>query len=84
MARKELTDDQLEVYRSAIESSIKRDFMTKDVSYQDSADMKYIASYRRENRYTKTEVRRILREELNASIVSVGGGKVAIVKRKDA
>jgi hypothetical protein len=83
MARKELTDDQLEVHRSAIASSIRRDLLTKDVSYQDAADMKYLASYRRENSYTKTEVRRILREEHNASIVSVGGNKVAIVRRKD-
>ncbi len=84
MGRKELTDDELEVHRSAIASSIRKDFLKNDVSYQDAGEMKFLAGYRRESDQTKTEVRRILREEFNASVVSVGGNKVAIVKRPDA
>lgn len=83
MTRKELTDEELAVLSDAVASSIRKDFLKKDISYQDAGEMKFLAGYRRESDQTKTEVRKILREKFNASVVSVGGNKVAVVKRQD-
>jgi len=83
MTRKELTDDELETLKQALLSAVKKEFIKNDVSYQERKDLKYIAGYRRERTETMSEVRQILREKCNASIVSVGANKVAIVKRKD-
>lgn len=81
MARKELTDDELQIHKNALTSSIKKDFLKKEVSYHDASELKYLAGYRRENDQSRAAVRKLLREEFGASMVAVGGNKVAIVKR---
>ena len=81
MARKELTQEELNIHKDALASSVRKDFLTKDVSYQSASEIKYLAGYRRENDSTLSEVRQILREKFNASMVAVGNGQVAIVKR---
>lgn len=83
MTRKELTDEDLKTHKLAISSSIKKDFITKDVSFQNRSELKYLAGYRREREDTMSQVRRILKEKFNASVVSVGANQVAIVKRRD-
>ena len=83
MARKELTKDELEIHKNAIASNIKKDFIKKDISYQNAAEMKFLAGYRRQTASTQSEVRTILRTDFNASIVAVGDGQVAIVKRRE-
>lgn len=82
MARKELTENELEIHKNALASTIRKDFLKNDVSYQIASDIKYLAGYRRENDTAMSEVRTILREEFDASMVAVGNGYVAIVKRK--
>lgn len=79
--RKELTEEEVQIYSDSIISSIKRDFLTSNVSYQDANLMKHVAGYRRESENTPADVRTAIKDKVNGSIVSVGEGKVAIVKR---
>lgn len=81
MARKELTKEEVEIHKNAIISAIKKDFLTADVSYQDANLMKHVAGYRRESENTPADVRTAIKDEVNGSVVPVGKGKVAIVKR---
>ncbi|WP_250450285.1 hypothetical protein [Caballeronia sp. ATUFL_M2_KS44] len=83
MSRNELTESELETYKQALASSIRKDFIKKDVSYQNRNELKFLAGYRRERDDTMSQVRRILKEEFGASVVSVGGNMAAIVKRRD-
>lgn len=76
-----MSDEEVEIHKNAISSSIKKDFLKKDVSYQSSNEIQCLASYKRNTDEAKRCVRKILKEEFNASIVSVGENKVAIVKR---
>ena len=82
MSRKELSDAELKIHADAISSSIRKDFLKSQVSYQNASEMKYLTGYRRENDASRLAVRTLLREEFNASMVSVGGNRVAIVKRE--
>lgn len=79
--RKEMSDSEVEIHKNAISSSIKKDFLKKDVSYQSTNEIQCLAGYKRNTDEAKREVRRILKEEFNAAIVSVGENKMAIVKR---
>lgn len=81
MARTELTEDELKIHQQAIESAIKKDFLKSNVSYQNANEMKYYVGFHRETDNAKSEVRRKLKDDLDASIVSVGDGRVAVVKR---
>lgn len=81
MKRKELTQEEVEIHKAAIINTIKRDFINANISYQDASLIKHVAGYRRETSNTLSDVRKILKEEVNGSIVQVGKGKVAIVKR---
>ena len=81
MARTELTKEQVDIHKNAIISSIKKDFLTSNVSYQDANLMKHVAGYMRESENTLVDVRKTLREEVDGSLVAVGNGKVAVVKR---
>lgn len=81
MARKELTVDEVNIHRDAIICAIKKDFLTKDVSFQDANLMKHVAGYKRTSQNTPADVRTAIKNEVNGSVVAVGKGKVAIVKR---
>ena len=79
--RKRLTLDEVKVLALAVTSSISRDFLKKEVSYQEAGDMKYVAGYQNQTDQALKTARTILRDEFNASMVAVGNGKVAVVKR---
>lgn len=79
--RKEMSDEEVDIHKNAISSSIKKDFLKKEVSYQSSDEIQCLAGYKRNTDEAKREVRRILKDEFNASLVAVGDGQVAIVKR---
>jgi len=79
--RTEMSDEELDIHKNAISSSIKKDFLKKDVSYQNANEIQCLALYKRNTEDARREVRRILKDEFNASIVSVGENQVAIVKR---
>lgn len=81
MTRKELTQGEIEIHKNAIISAIKRDFLTGDVSYQNASLMKHVAGYRRQSENTPADVRTAIKTEVDGSIVAVGKGLVAIVKR---
>jgi hypothetical protein len=76
-----MSDDEVKIHEAAISSSIKKDFLKHDLSYQDTKTMQCLAGYKRNTGDSRREVRRILLENFNASIVAVGANKVAIVKR---
>ena len=79
--RKEMSDEEVEIHKNAIASSIKKDFLRNDVSYQDSNEIQCLAGYKRNTDEAKRQVRKILKDDFGAAIVAVGGSKVAIVKR---
>ena len=81
MPRTELTPEELNIHKQAISSAIRKDFLKKDVSYQQASDIKYISGYARETENSKSLARQILKDDFNASVVAVGNGQVAIVKR---
>ena len=81
MARKELTKEEVDIHKNAIISAVRKDFLTSDVSFQDASLMKHVAGYRRQSENTPADVRTAIKETVNGSIVAVGKGKVAIVKR---
>lgn len=83
MARTEMSQEAVNIHKNAILSSIRKDFLTSNVSYQDAVLMKHVAGYRRESENTLTDVRTAIKTEVNGSVVAVGKGKVAIVKRPD-
>lgn len=78
-----MTEEAVEIHRNAILSSIRKDFLSSDVSYQDAALMKHVAGYRRESENTPADVRKVIKDEVNGSVVAVGKGKVAVVRRPD-
>ena len=80
--RKEMSPEEVKIHANAISSSIKKDFLKKDVSYQNSKEIQTLAGYIRNTDEARKEVRRILKDDFNASIVSVGENQVAIVKRQ--
>jgi hypothetical protein len=81
MTRTEMTDDELAIHKNAISSSIRKDFLRSDVSYQNANEIQHLVGYKRNTDEAKSLVRQTLKDEFDAAIVPVGGGKVAIVKR---
>lgn len=81
--RKELTQAEVEIHKNAIISSIKKDFLSSDVSFQPAALMKHVAGYIRESENSSADVRAAIKELVNGSMVAVGNGQVAVVKRPD-
>ena len=79
--RNEMSNEEVEINKNAISSSVKKDFLKKDVSYQNANEIQCLAGYKRNTDEAKREVRRILKDEFNASLVAVGDNQVAIVKR---
>lgn len=80
-SRSEMSAEEVEIHKNAIASSIKKDFLKKDVSYQNSNEIQCLAGYIRNTDEAKRQVRKILKDEFDAAIVPVGDSKVAIVKR---
>jgi hypothetical protein len=81
MARTEMSDEELEIHKNAISSSIRKDFLKADVSYQDANEIQHLVGYKRNTDEAKRLVRHTLKEDFDAAIVPVGDSKVAIVKR---
>jgi hypothetical protein len=82
MARgKVMTDEALSINKDLLTAGIKKDFLTKDISYQDIGIIQCIANYRVKSADAMPKVREVLKEKFNASIVAVGKNQVAIVKR---
>ena len=85
MARTEMSDEELEIHQSAIASSIRKDFLKSNVSYQNANEIQHLVGYKRNTDEARRLVRQTLKDEYDAAIVPVGDSKVAIVKRpKDA
>lgn len=80
----EMTEKERQIHEEALRGAIKKDFLKGPVSYQPASDIKYLAGYIREVDNAKTAARKILKDEFNASVVAVGDGMVAIVKRSKA
>lgn len=80
-SRTEMSADEVEIHKNAIASSIRKDFLRNDVSYQSANEMQCLAGYKRNTDEAKRLVRQILKDEFGAAIVAVGDSKVAIVKR---
>ncbi len=79
--RTEMSDEELEIRQAALKSSIKKDFLKNDVSYQNSNEIQCLVGYKRNTDEAKRLVRQTLKDEFGAAIVPVGDSKVAIVKR---
>lgn len=78
-----MTDDQLDLTRDALVAKVKLDLSRGDISYQSAGDVKTLGGYKVNTPESKKAAARMAREQLNASIVSVGNDMVAFVRRKD-
>lgn len=77
-----MTDEQLKLTRDALIAKVKLDLSRGDVSYQPAGYVKTLGEYKVNTPESKKAAAKVSREELNASIVSVGGEMVAFVRRK--
>lgn len=78
-----MTNEQLSLTKDALIANIKLDFSRGNVSYQSARDVKTLGGYKVNTPESKKEAAKVAREELGASIVSVGNEQVAFVRRKD-
>lgn len=78
-----MTKEQLELTRNALIAKVKLDFSRSDVSYQSAGDVKTLGGYKVNTAESKKEAAKVAREQLGASIISVGAEQVAFVRRKD-
>jgi hypothetical protein len=69
------------IRKNAVSSQIRKDFLNSNVSYVDAKELPFLVGRIRQTDNTRSEIREMLREEFQASSVSVGSGKVAVVKR---
>ncbi len=79
--RREPSEEDVIILGDALRSGIRKEFMTKDVTYIDSKDLPFLVGRIRQTDEMRVEVRNTLRRDYDASIVAVGDGRVAIVKR---
>lgn len=79
-----MTDKELKLTREALMAKVRLDLSRGDVSYQPSSDVKTLGDYKVNTVEAKRVAAKVAREELNSSIVSVGGDMVAFVKRRDS
>ena len=79
-----MTDEQLELTRGALVAKVKLDLSRGDVSYQPAGDIKTLGGYKVNTAESKKAAMKVAREQLNASVVSVGGDMVAFVRRKNS
>lgn len=79
-----MTDDRLKLTRDALIAKVRLDLSRGDVSYQLAVDVKTLGEYKVNTSESKKAAAKVAREELNASIVSVGGEMVAFVRRKSS
>jgi hemerythrin-like domain-containing protein len=80
--RKEMTDEQVIDRGVHVISRIKIEFETERAAYVDKDDMKFVVN-RKRNRadVVHKEFEDKMLRQFNASVVDVGGGRVAVVKR---
>ena len=78
-----MTPNELRLTREALVAKVRLDLSRGEVSYQPAADVKTLGGYKVNTAESKKAAAQVAREELKASIVSVGGEMVAFVKRKD-
>lgn len=79
-----MTEEELRLTREALRAKVRLDLSRGDVSYQPASDVKTLGGYKINTAESKRAAAKVAREELKASIVSVGGEMVAFVKRKDS
>lgn len=78
-----MTDEELKLTRDALVAKVKLDLSRGPVSYHPVGDVKTLGGYKINTAESKRAAAKVAREELNASIVSVGGDRVAFVRRVD-
>jgi hypothetical protein len=79
--RTEITDEQVKNRKTHVISRIKIDFETKNATYVDRDDMKFVVDRKRDRAEVFPEFKEKMLRQFNASVVDVGGGRVAVVKR---
>ncbi len=79
--RREPSEEEVMILGDALRSGIRKDFLTKNVTYIDAKELPFLVGRIRQTDEMRVEVRNALRRDFDASIVAVGDGRVAIVKR---
>jgi hypothetical protein len=80
--RKEMTNEQVFDRGVNVISRIKIEFEKQNATYVDKDDMKFVVNRKRNREdVVSQEFAEKMLMQFNASVVDVGGGRVAVVKR---
>jgi hypothetical protein len=79
--RTEPSKEEIKIRQEAISSTVKKCFLKEKVSFVEAKELPFLVGRVRQTDGVRAEIRRTLLDNFGASIVSVGNGMVAIVKR---
>ncbi len=79
--RTEWTDDQVKTRADEINARIKREFESERAVYVQKDDRKFVVGRKRDRSEVGPEFEAKMLQDFDASVVDVGGGRVAVVKR---
>jgi hypothetical protein len=75
------TEEETKIKGDFVRASIKNAFIKERIIYLEASDMPFLVNKIKQTANIKTEIRKTLLTEFGASMVPVGDGQVAIVKR---